>query len=318
MFGTYYLSLVISTQQCGCYDSCLVCPPPEVHITQTVALHPRLRLPSPIALIALTRVANQTLYIILGLPLVLSCFGWLFRVSSLVPLFPSFRCLAFLSGLLISSDSPSAFWTSCSFRITPLPYSPGLRSPFIDPRLLHGLSPRLAFAIPRQPEPTADGEPKLSATDKPLPSGATELRIAPEAEPITSDQVREPAASHATEKVIVEHEDSEEGPAHCTSEVEQILELELMNLINLQNIYADMPPLIPPSELSVDPEASVCPDLRLDPEAQLECRVQPLIMILPKGRITEIEEEKGRTWLVNGILCQRFGLCALSTLLETG
>ncbi|KAL0181817.1 hypothetical protein M9458_024223, partial [Cirrhinus mrigala] len=102
------------------------------------------------------------------------------------------------------------------------------------------------------PEPTADGEPKPSATE-PSPSGATELRIAPEPKPITSGQVREPATVLVTEEFSVEHEDAEDGPAHCISaEGEQKLELG----------HADMPPLIPPSsELSVNPEPSVCPDL---------------------------------------------------------
>ncbi|KAI2662353.1 Ankyrin repeat domain-containing protein 34B [Labeo rohita] len=68
-------------------------------------------------------------------------------------------------------------------------------------------SPR---SVERLPEPTADGEPKSRR-------GATELRIAPEHEPITSDQVREPGTSLATEEFSVEHEDTEEGPTHCTS-----------------------------------------------------------------------------------------------------
>ncbi|KAI2654609.1 hypothetical protein H4Q32_011376 [Labeo rohita] len=65
------------------------------------------------------------------------------------------------------------------------------------------------------------------------------------------------------EEFSVEHEDAEEGPAHCTSaEGELILELRLKDLINFEDIYADMPPLIPPSsELSVYPEPSVRPDL---------------------------------------------------------
>ncbi|KAL0176624.1 hypothetical protein M9458_028954, partial [Cirrhinus mrigala] len=54
-------------------------------------------------------------------------------------------------------------------------------------------SPTSPHSAERQPEPTADGEPKPSATDEPSPRGAKELRIPPEPEPITSDQVREPA-----------------------------------------------------------------------------------------------------------------------------
>ncbi|KAL0160052.1 hypothetical protein M9458_043777 [Cirrhinus mrigala] len=62
-----------------------------------------------------------------------------------------------------------------------------------------------------EPEPTAEGEPEPSATDKPSPKGATVLRIAPEPEPITSDQVRELATSHTTVKVTVEREGAEES-----------------------------------------------------------------------------------------------------------
>ncbi|KAI2664140.1 Transposon Tf2-9 polyprotein [Labeo rohita] len=45
-------------------------------------------------------------------------------------------------------------------------------------------SPTSPRSPEHQPEPTADGEPKPSATDKPSARGATELRIAPEPEPI--------------------------------------------------------------------------------------------------------------------------------------
>ncbi|KAL0168348.1 hypothetical protein M9458_036570 [Cirrhinus mrigala] len=124
-------------------------------------------------------------------------------------------------------------------------------------------SPTSFRSAERQPKPTADEEPKPSPIDEPLPRGATELRVTPEPEPITSNQVGEPASSHAREEFTVEHEDAKEGPAHCSStEGEQILELGQMNLIIFEDIYADMPPLIPPlSELLVCPEPSVCPDL---------------------------------------------------------
>ncbi|KAL0148809.1 hypothetical protein M9458_055818 [Cirrhinus mrigala] len=54
-------------------------PSHSIDITLTVALHPGLRLPSPITLIALTPVANQARYVILGLPPVIH------GVFSLVP-----------------------------------------------------------------------------------------------------------------------------------------------------------------------------------------------------------------------------------------
>ncbi|KAL0196841.1 hypothetical protein M9458_005381, partial [Cirrhinus mrigala] len=116
----------------------------------------------------------------------------------------------------------------------------------------------------RLPQPAADGEPNSSATAEPSPRGATELRIAPEHEPITSDQVREPATSLATKELSGELEDAKEGPAHCTSAGGELkLELGQMDLISFEeDLYADMSPLFPPSsELSMNPEPSVCPDL---------------------------------------------------------
>ncbi|KAL0176965.1 hypothetical protein M9458_029295, partial [Cirrhinus mrigala] len=96
---------------------------------------------------------------------------------------------------------------------------------------------------------------------------ATVQRIRPEPEPIMSDQ----------------HEGAKEGPAHCTStEGEQKLELGQKNLINFEDIYADMPPLIPPSpKLSVYPEPSVCPDLSvcLDFPPYLSLLPHPLIPV---------------------------------------
>ncbi|KAL0162304.1 hypothetical protein M9458_041700, partial [Cirrhinus mrigala] len=70
-------------------------------------------------------------------------------------------------------------------------------------------SPPSPRSAERQPEPTADGEP--------YPNRVTELRIAPKPEPVTSNQVREPAISLMTEGITVEHEEAEESPAHCTS-----------------------------------------------------------------------------------------------------
>ncbi|KAL0181141.1 hypothetical protein M9458_023547, partial [Cirrhinus mrigala] len=86
-------------------------------------------------------------------------------------------------------------------------------SPTLDPVS----NPPSPHSMELQPKPTADGEPKPSATDEPSPSRATELRIAPKPEPVTSDQVREPAILLATEGITVERKEAEESPAHCTS-----------------------------------------------------------------------------------------------------
>ncbi|KAL0168690.1 hypothetical protein M9458_036912, partial [Cirrhinus mrigala] len=71
-------------------------------------------------------------------------------------------------------------------------------------------------------------------------------------------QVRDPATELTT------GENDERSSTHGNiTEGELSLQLGQMDLIDFfTDIYADMPPLIPPSsELSVDPEPSVCPDL---------------------------------------------------------
>ncbi|KAL0152535.1 hypothetical protein M9458_052258 [Cirrhinus mrigala] len=89
------------------------------HITQTVALHPGLRIRSPLALIASTPVANQACYKSPGLSLRSS------RIS---------LCLAFSPGHFVSSVSPSAFLTLARFTDYPSASRFGLCSPLIDPR----------------------------------------------------------------------------------------------------------------------------------------------------------------------------------------
>ncbi|KAI2657387.1 Opioid growth factor receptor [Labeo rohita] len=59
-----------------------------------------------------------------------------------------------------------------------------------------------------EPEPTADAEPEPRAT---------ELKIATEPEPYTSDQVREPATSTVTGECNMEQVRAMESPAHCTT-----------------------------------------------------------------------------------------------------
>ncbi|KAL0199789.1 hypothetical protein M9458_002976, partial [Cirrhinus mrigala] len=127
------------------------------------------------------------------------------------------------------------------------PHLVDISQPDPEPRLP---SPRSAK---HEPKPTVDGEPEPNATNESSLNGATELRIALEPEPITSDQVRELASLYTTAEVTVEREGTEKSPAHCTStegELKQDLGLGSFekDLINFdEDIYADMPPLIPPS-----------------------------------------------------------------------
>ncbi|KAL0190336.1 hypothetical protein M9458_013034, partial [Cirrhinus mrigala] len=106
----------------------------------------------------------------------------------------------------------------------------------------------------QQLEPTADGEPEPIGTDEPSLKNVTVLRIATEPEPMTSDQVHEPATQ------LAKGENDEGSSTHRNiAKSELSLELGQMDMIDFfMDIYADMPPS---SELSVDPEPSVCPDL---------------------------------------------------------
>ncbi|KAL0185654.1 hypothetical protein M9458_017324, partial [Cirrhinus mrigala] len=65
-------------------------------------------------------------------------------------------------------------------------------------------SPTSPHSVEHQPEPTTDGEPKPSTTDEQSPRRAAELRIIPEPEAVTSDQVREPATSLPREEFTVD------------------------------------------------------------------------------------------------------------------
>ncbi|KAL0164026.1 hypothetical protein M9458_039779, partial [Cirrhinus mrigala] len=103
-------------------------------------------------------------------------------------------------------------------------------------------SPTSPRSVEQQLEPTADGEQEPIATDEPSAKDATELRIATEPEPMTSDQVHEPATELAT------GENGEGSSAH-------------------RNIA------------EVNPESSVCPDLSacLDYPPTLTLLPHPLI-----------------------------------------
>ncbi|KAL0149434.1 hypothetical protein M9458_055222 [Cirrhinus mrigala] len=70
---------------------------------------------------------------------------------------------------------------------------------------------------PNQPAPRhAEFEPEPTADDEPEPR-ATELKIATEPEPYTSDQVREPATATVTRECNMEQVRAMESPAHCTT-----------------------------------------------------------------------------------------------------
>ncbi|KAI2667079.1 Mitochondrial inner membrane protein OXA1L [Labeo rohita] len=93
-----------------------------------------------------------------------------------------------------------------------------------------------------EPEPTADGSHATSATEEPLPIGATERAIATELEEFASDQVREPATIPATVDVPDGREGAEDSTAHCTTaEGEQRLDLGQIFLEqDLTNVFEDI------------------------------------------------------------------------------
>ncbi|KAI2653668.1 Zinc metalloprotease ZmpB [Labeo rohita] len=136
---------------------------------------------------------------------------------------------------------------SCNSSLT-VDFADDDTSPTLDPEPSQQ-SPQFAE---HEPEPTVDGEPEPNVTDEPSPSGATELRIAQEPEPILSDQVREPATEPATVDVPDGREGAEDSTAHCTAaDGEQGRDLGQSNmemvLICYEDIEMELPPLCSPS-----------------------------------------------------------------------
>ncbi|KAK2871301.1 hypothetical protein Q8A67_023828 [Cirrhinus molitorella] len=98
--------------------------------------------------------------------------------------------------------------------------------------------------------PRQDPEPVV--TDKPLPIRVTELRIAPEPEPVTSDQVRGPATVLAMGERAMDSESVEGSSAHCTMADDELSLVESV-LPALSHSSSACP------ELSVCPKHFVCP-----------------------------------------------------------
>ncbi|KAL0148146.1 hypothetical protein M9458_056548 [Cirrhinus mrigala] len=122
--------------------------------TQTVALHPRLHLPSSFPLIVPTLVANQNIVELMGRT-VLVAFSALQVLAPSQSLFPSFL----LSRLAVSSVSPPAFWPLARCKEHPSASLHGLCSPLIDPRLPHGLLLCLAPTFLLRMDPLASRLP---------------------------------------------------------------------------------------------------------------------------------------------------------------
>ncbi len=143
-------------------------------------------------------------------------------------------------------------------------------------------SPRCAEPMP---EPTNDGEPEPTATDKPSPHGATVLRITAEPELlIMSDQVREQATTPTMREKAVDSKSVERSSAPCTvAEGELNVDLGLLDFKGeFMDVYADLPPLLPPS-----PEPSVSPVPTSSPERASVPKIGP-----ERASVPEISTEK--------------------------
>lgn len=90
-------------------------------------------------------------------------------------------------------------------------------------------------------EPTADREPKPTATNEPSQERVIVLLIAPEPEPYrSSNQVREPAKMN------------EEIPAHCTTAGGELPP----DSVDLIDFYSEIPSILPSSKLSAFPDTA--------------------------------------------------------------
>ncbi len=157
----------------------------------------------------------------------------------------------------------------------------------VRPQSRTKLHPEPSTPSPRsaehKPEPTANGEPDPSETNELSPIGVTVRRITLEPEPhVTSVQVREPATEPATGDNSVYSESTEGGFDHCNmADCKLKLDLGLLDVkqdfIDFNtDIYADMPPLLPPSsKLSTCPELSAlncpCPHALKRPQRSFPC-----------------------------------------------
>ncbi len=125
-------------------------------------------------------------------------------------------------------------------------------------------SPPSPRGTEHQPEPTDDGEPFPAAILEPAQSRATEQRIAPEVEPNTSDQVREPATMPTTREPAVDGVSAEWSSAPCTGELsihQGLLNLE-GDLIDWEtDLEIELLPLLSPSSPLVlsSPPSSLVP-----------------------------------------------------------
>ncbi len=108
------------------------------------------------------------------------------------------------------SDTTGLSWREAIIRCLESVYPRSRTQPDPEPS---PPSPRYAEL---KPEPTVDKEPETAATDKPLPHGTIEPRIATEPEPfLMSVQVQEPATMAATRERAVDSESAEPSSAHC-------------------------------------------------------------------------------------------------------
>ncbi|KAL0156913.1 hypothetical protein M9458_048159, partial [Cirrhinus mrigala] len=131
-------------------------------------------------------------------------------------------------------------------------------------------SPPSPRCVEQKPDPAADGEPKLAATDEPSTIGAKELRTVLEPH-ATSDQVRELATELTMEKSAMDSESAEGSSAHCTVPEGELSSVDwILPALPLSSSACPEP--------SISPEPSICPELSACPEVTME--VVPLSLSL--------------------------------------
>ncbi len=156
-------------------------------------------------------------------------------------------------------------------------------APLVEWVLVSNNSPfTIGPAKDRLTSPTPDSEPSLPSprwaeqesepTTADEPYGATVLRIALKLEPNISDQVQEPATVLATGENTMDRGEHY-GQRECGGKLCPMSKGESSTLDYFVDLYADMPPLLPPFS-----ELSACPELSASPETTME--VVPLSLAL--------------------------------------
>ncbi|KAL0190994.1 hypothetical protein M9458_013692 [Cirrhinus mrigala] len=147
---------------------------------------------------------------------------------------------------------------------------------------------------PSQPAPRhAEFEPEPTADDEPEPR-VTELKIATEPEPYTSDQVREPATSTVTGECNMEQVRAMESPAHCTTAGGELDDNsgDLIDFFSEVSICSDLPVCMefPPTLPLLPMSTYVCSPLSPDSPS---AHPQPTTCAVGSPRVCQLPSASG-------------------------